>query len=75
MAGGGGGRGRERPAGGRSHRHPDGGAWLQAVQLSAGITFSIDAVTDDQTLPGATVGTPRYATPIPSEGSAQGGDR
>jgi uncharacterized protein YlxW (UPF0749 family) len=53
----------------------DGGAWLQAVQLSAGITFSIDAVTDDQTLPGATVGTPRYATPIPSEGSAQGGDR
>ncbi len=39
----------------------DGGQWLQAVQVSDGIQFSIDAVTDDMTLPGEPVGVLRFA--------------
>jgi uncharacterized protein YlxW (UPF0749 family) len=39
----------------------DGGQWLQAVQVSAGLQFSIDAVTEDVTLKGQPVGVLRYA--------------
>lgn len=41
-----------------------GGRWLQAINLSAGIGFTIDAVTDDVLLPGQPVGTLRYAAPV-----------
>ena len=43
-----------------------GGQWLQAVNLSAGLRFSIDAATDDQGLASETVGTLRYASPVPA---------
>jgi uncharacterized protein YlxW (UPF0749 family) len=38
-----------------------GGQWLQAVNLSAGIRFSIDSVGDDTLLPGEPAGPLRYA--------------
>jgi uncharacterized protein YlxW (UPF0749 family) len=41
-----------------------GGEWLQAVNLSADIKFTIDSVTDDIEMPGAPAGVLRYATPI-----------
>ena len=41
-----------------------GGRWLQAVNLSAGIAFTIDAVNDPVVLPGQPVGTLRYASPV-----------
>jgi uncharacterized protein YlxW (UPF0749 family) len=50
----------------------DGGAWLQAVQLSAGITFTIDSVSDDQQLSGAPVGPLRYAEPVPAASVGDG---
>jgi uncharacterized protein YlxW (UPF0749 family) len=40
-----------------------GGRWLQAVNLSAGIRFSIDSVTDGVLLPGQPVGSLRHASP------------
>jgi uncharacterized protein YlxW (UPF0749 family) len=40
-----------------------GGRWLQAVNLSAGIPFTIDSVTDGVLLPGQPVGSLRYASP------------
>lgn len=45
-----------------------GGEWLQAVNLSAGIRFSIDAVSDDQDLVGEPAGTLRFAEPVDSPG-------
>lgn len=50
----------------------DGGAWLQAVQVSAGLRFRIDSVTDDMLLPAAPVGTLRYATPVPAAAEGTG---
>ena len=44
-----------------------GGAWLQAVNLSADITFSIDSVTDDIEMPGEPAGVLRYAVPVPGD--------
>jgi uncharacterized protein YlxW (UPF0749 family) len=41
-----------------------GGEWLQAVSLSAGITFSIDSVDEDVTLNGEPGGSLRYATAV-----------
>lgn len=41
-----------------------GGRWLQAINLSAGIGFTIDAMTDGALLPGQPVGTLRYAAPV-----------
>jgi uncharacterized protein YlxW (UPF0749 family) len=54
----------------------DGGAWLQAVQVSAGLRFTIDSVTDDMLLPATPVGTLRYATAVPAAvgGSGPGED-
>lgn len=43
----------------------DGGQWLQAVQVSDGLQFSIDGVTDALQLPGQPVGVLRHATPVP----------
>lgn len=43
-----------------------GGQWLQAVNLSAGLRFSIDAATEDQGLASETVGTLRYASTVPA---------
>jgi len=40
-----------------------GGQWLQAVNVSAGIRFSIDSVADDLTMGGAPAGSLRYAEP------------
>lgn len=54
-----------------------GGEWLQAVNLSAGIQFSIDSVTDDIDMPGEPAGPLRYARPIDTgsgSGSDTGGD-
>jgi uncharacterized protein YlxW (UPF0749 family) len=50
-----------------------GGQWLQAVNLSAGLRFSIDSSTDDQRFAGDPVGALRHATPLPDlgEGEAQ----
>lgn len=47
-----------------------GGEWLQAVNLSAGIRFSIDAVSDDQDLAGEPAGTLRFAEPVDQEGGS-----
>lgn len=52
----------------------DGGAWLQAVQVSAGLRFSIDSVTDDMLLAAAPVGTLRYATPVPAAATGTGSE-
>ena len=41
-----------------------GGEWLQAVNLSAGLRFSIDSVGDDQRLPAEPVTTLRFADPL-----------
>ena len=41
-----------------------GGAWLQAVSLSADIRFTIDSVTDDIEMPGEPAGVLRYAVPV-----------
>jgi uncharacterized protein YlxW (UPF0749 family) len=46
----------------------DGGQWLQAVQVSDGLQFTIDGVTDPMVLPGQPVGTLRYAE-VPEEAS------
>lgn len=45
-----------------------GGDWLQAVSLSAGIRFSIDAVTDDLQMRGEPAGQLFYAVPTPVPG-------
>jgi len=50
----------------------DGGAWLQAVSVSAGLRFGIDSVRDDMLLPAAPVGQLRYATPAPGSGPVTG---
>lgn len=41
-----------------------GGQWLQAVNLSADITFTIDSVTDDIEMPGEAAGVLRHAAPV-----------
>lgn len=53
-----------------------GGEWLQAVNLSAGIQFSIDSVTDDIEMPGEPAGPLRYAEADngTASGSAPGGE-
>jgi uncharacterized protein YlxW (UPF0749 family) len=48
-----------------------GGAWLQAVNLSAGLRFSIDSSSDDQRFAGESAGTLRHATPVPDAGEGQ----
>jgi uncharacterized protein YlxW (UPF0749 family) len=48
-----------------------GGEWLQAVNLSAGIRFSIDSVADDLTMAGEPAGPLRYARPVTPD-SAEG---
>jgi uncharacterized protein YlxW (UPF0749 family) len=45
-----------------------GGEWLQAVSLSAGIQFGIDAVSDDLQMRGELAGQLRYAVPAPVQG-------
>ncbi len=45
-----------------------GGEWLQAVNLSAGLRFSIDAVSDDQDLAGEPAGPLRFAEPLEANG-------
>lgn len=44
-----------------------GGQWLQAVTLSADITFSIDSVNDDIEMPGEPARALRYAVPVPGD--------
>lgn len=44
-----------------------GGEWLQAVNLSAGIRFSIDSVTDDITMSGEPAGPLRHARPAAAD--------
>jgi uncharacterized protein YlxW (UPF0749 family) len=39
----------------------DGGQWLQAVQVSDGLQFSIEGVSEPMDLPAQPVGTLRYA--------------
>lgn len=47
-----------------------GGRWLQAVNLSAGIRFSIDSVNEPMVLPGQPVGTLRHAS-VPAQAGEQ----
>jgi uncharacterized protein YlxW (UPF0749 family) len=44
-----------------------GGEWLQAVNVSAGIRFSIDSVADDIVMPGEPAGPLRYAVTAEDE--------
>jgi len=48
-----------------------GGEWLQAVNLSAGLRFSIDSSPDDERFAGESTGTLRYATPVPDPGEGE----
>ncbi len=44
-----------------------GGRWLQAVNLSSGIRFTIDSVSSRSVLPAQPVGALRYARPVPAD--------
>jgi len=48
-----------------------GGQWLQAINLSAGIPFSIDSVNDDLSMAGEPAGPLRYASPVVPAPSAE----
>ena len=48
-----------------------GGAWLQAVNLSAGLRFSIDSSPVDERFAGESTGELRYATPLPDPGEGE----
>lgn len=47
-----------------------GGEWLQAVNVSAGIRFTIDSVADDMLMPGEPAGPLRHAAPVAAEDEA-----
>jgi hypothetical protein len=48
-----------------------GGQWLQAVNLSAGLRFSIDSAADDERFAGESAGPLRYARPLPDVGEGE----